>query len=358
MKENPEAKVNVTAVPWDAAHQKIANAVAARQTPDVSLVGTTWMGEFAKTGALDRTPDGLIDKASFYPGAWDTTEVKGASYGIPWYVETRLIYYRTDLAAKAGITSPPKNWDELKAMATAMKEKTGAKSGFYLQPGKTGSWQSVLPFAWQAGAELTKGDAFNLNSPEMTEALSYYQSFFKEGLSVTDMDPGATEQEFIAGRMGAFISGPWHIGLLKEKGGPAFADKFAVAHMPTGKKAATSFVGGGDLAVFKDGKNRDAAWKFVAWLAKPETQAKWYGLSTDLPAMKQAWDDPKLRADPMLKTFGAQLDDAKSPPAIPNWEQIAAAVDDQVEQLCKSDRSAADAAAAMQQKATSIGTGA
>src|SRR5688572_25912145 len=50
MKENPDAKVKVTPIPWDGAHDKIATAIAGRQTPDVSLVGTTWMGEFAKTG--------------------------------------------------------------------------------------------------------------------------------------------------------------------------------------------------------------------------------------------------------------------------------------------------------------------
>ncbi|HET6748270.1 MAG TPA: extracellular solute-binding protein, partial [Actinomycetes bacterium] len=46
-KENPDATVKVTAVPWDGAHDKIATAIAGRQTPDVSLIGTTWMGEFA-----------------------------------------------------------------------------------------------------------------------------------------------------------------------------------------------------------------------------------------------------------------------------------------------------------------------
>ena len=100
MAENPDAKVNVTAVPWDAAHQKIASAIAAKQTPDVSMVGTTWQGEFAKTGALDPTPADLISKDAFFPGAWDTTVVDGTAYGVPWYVETRVIYYRKDLAAE------------------------------------------------------------------------------------------------------------------------------------------------------------------------------------------------------------------------------------------------------------------
>ena len=95
---NPDAKVEVTAVPWDGAHDKIANAIAAGETPDVSLIGTTWMGEFAEAGGIDPTPEGLVDEADFFPGAWESTEVGGTSYGVPWYVETRALYYRTDLA--------------------------------------------------------------------------------------------------------------------------------------------------------------------------------------------------------------------------------------------------------------------
>lgn len=357
MKENPEAKVNVTAVPWDAAHQKLANAIAGRQTPDVSMVGSTWMGEFGKTGALDAVPENLIDKSTFFEGAWNGNIVKDTAYGVPWYVETRLIFYRKDLAAKAGITAPPKSWDELKAMAKALKEKAGAKNGLYLQPGETGAWQSFLPFAWQNGATLVDGDKFTLDSPEMVEALRYYQSYFTEGLSQTDLGPGMTEQEFVAGRIAAFISGPWHIGLVNEKGGPSFKDKFAVTPMPTGKAGGTSFVGGGNLAVFKDAKNRDAAWKFVAWLSKPEIQAKWYEVSTDLPAVKKAWEDPKLASDEMLATFGKQLEDAKSPPTIPTWEQVAGVIDGELEKVCKSKMDPAAAAKTMQQQATGIGTG-
>src|SRR5215211_560564 len=62
-KENPEAKVNVNSFPFNTAHDKIATAIAGRQTPDVSMIGTTWMGEFAKTGAFDPIPSGLIDKS-------------------------------------------------------------------------------------------------------------------------------------------------------------------------------------------------------------------------------------------------------------------------------------------------------
>src|SRR3546814_10765244 len=59
------------------------------------------------------------------------------------------------------------------------------------------------------------------------------------------------EQEFIDGNVGAFFSGPFHVSLLQEQGGPDFADKFAVAMVP-GDVSRTSFTGGGNLAVFED----------------------------------------------------------------------------------------------------------
>ena len=85
--ENPDVEINVTAIPWDAAHDKIATAIAGGQTPDVSMIGTTWMGEFAATGALDPTPD-LIDSSRFFEGAWGSTDVGGTHYGVPWYVRS------------------------------------------------------------------------------------------------------------------------------------------------------------------------------------------------------------------------------------------------------------------------------
>ena len=127
----------MTAIPWEAAHDKIANAIASGETPDVTLVGTTWMGEFAESGGIDPTPEGLVDEADFFEGAWGSTEVGGTSYGVPWYVETRVLYYRTDLAEKAGWNEPPQTWDELKQFATDLQSKAGVEYGIQLPAGGT-----------------------------------------------------------------------------------------------------------------------------------------------------------------------------------------------------------------------------
>lgn len=356
MAKYPDVKVAVTPVPWDAAHDKITTAIAGGTAPDVSLVGTTWMGEFAQTGALDPTPSG-VDPSKFFQGAWDSTVVQGTSYGVPWYVETRVIYYRKDLAEKAGITDPPATWDDLKALVKGLMDKGGAKYGISLQAGGTGSWQTVMPFVWQAGGGIVDDSGnFTLDSDANVKAYQYYDSFFEDKLTPTALEPGALESGFVDGSIGAFISGPWEIGLVKDQGGEDFMKNVGLAHMPK-EQSATSFVGGGDLVVFKTTKNRAAAWQFVDYLTQPDVQAKWYELVNDLPAVKSAWDNDAISGDEFLKVFGDQLNDAKSPPAIPTWEQIANVIDSQMEKVTKGSTAPEDAAKAMQQQATSIGTG-
>jgi multiple sugar transport system substrate-binding protein len=356
---NPGVKVQVTAIPWDAAHDKFTTAITANKTPDVAMVGTTWMGEFAGMGALDPTP-GSIDKSVFFDGAQKTTEVGGTSFGVPWYVETRLVYYRTDLAKKAGITTPPTDWAGLKSMAKAMQDKAGAKYGIGLQAGGTGSWQSVMPFAWSAGADLTKdgGKAYNFDSPEVLKATQYYQSFFTDGISdkAAPATP-TTEPDFASGKVPMFISGPWMMSAVEKAGGGAkFKDKYDVFQIPA-DKISSSFVGGSNLAVFKNTKNRDSAWKFVQWLSDPKTQVKWYGMSTDLPSVKSAWQDPTLTADTKLAVFGKQLETAQAPPSFATWEQVVTSFDTEMEKVTKTGADPAAALKTVQKQADSIGTG-
>jgi len=355
MKENPDARVTVTPVPWDGAHSKIATAIAGQQTPDVTMLGTTWVGEFANTGALDVVPSDLVSEKDFFPGAWETGVVDGTSYSVPWYVETRLLFVNKKVAEKAGITEAPATWDDLRAAVADLQAEGGAKWGIYLQPGQTGAWQTVMPFVWQNGGDIHDGEQFVLDAKPNVEALAYYESFYADGLASRDrLREGEAEPKLLSGEVASFVSGPWHIGLLNELGGEG---QFELWPMPSGDGEYTSFIGGSNLSVFREAGNRDGAWKFVSYLMRPEVQVKWYQTVSDLPSVQAAWDDQVLADDPLLATFGDQLDTAKAPPPIPTWEQIAAGVDTELEKIAKGTTSPEAAAKAMQEQANAIGTG-
>ncbi len=352
MEEFPDVTVNVTPVPWDAAHDRIVNAIAGGEVPDVSMVGTTWMGEFATLGGLDPTPSN-IDGSQFFEGAWDTTIVDGTSYAVPWYVETRVLYYRSDLAEQAGVDEPS-SWDDLKAMVAGMQE-AGAEYGISLQPGGTGAWQTWMPFFWQAGGEIMAEDGtFTLDGDACVQALTYYDSFFEEGLTPPAAEDVPVEGRFANGEIASFISGPWMMTIVEDAGTDPQA--YDVALQPT-EAAGTSFVGGSNMAVMADSDNKEAGWAFIEYLSRPEVQATWYETVSALPAVQAAWEEEALTGDDKLSVFGEQLDDAKAPPSIATWEQIAAEIDAVIEQVTIGDMSPEEGCTAMQDAASSVGTG-
>ncbi|MFI6322870.1 sugar ABC transporter substrate-binding protein [Nonomuraea sp. NPDC050556] len=353
---NPGVKLEITAIPWGQAHDKLAGAIAAKTTPDLTMMGTTWMSEFGKTGALDPVPS-LIDRSAFFPSSLQPPTVNNTLYGVPWYVDTRVLFYRKDILDKAGIKEAPKTWDELKAAAKAAQSKGGAKYGMYLPPGKAGAADVFMPWIWQQGSDILGADGkFTFDSPETVKALTYYQSFFTGKLAPTATQPGDAERWFVDGSLAMQITGPWMVSKFTELGGAGFADKFAVAPVP-GDRTRTSFVGGADLAVFKDSRNRDAAWTFVKWLTDPAVQVKWYGLQKDLPSVQSAWTDPALQND-KVAPFGEQLKDTRATPAISTYAQIQKLVEDQTEKMIVGGVSPEDTAKALQQGAEGIGTGA
>ena len=350
--EHPGVTVNVTPVDWGQAVAKIQTAIAGKQTPDVSQMGTDMMGQFAATGALEPVPANF-DASAFFESAWNTNIVDGTVYGVPWYVETRLLYYRTDIAEKAGITAAPATWDDLTAMAKALQDKGGAKWGISLG---TKNWQEYLPFLWSNGGDVVdESGAYTLNSPQAVEALTYYQAFFTDKLSPASVPEGFDiTPAFVSGTHPMFFSGPWHLGLIKDAGGAGFEDKWAIAPMPK-KVSSTSFLGGSNVVVYKNSPNKDLAWAFVQYLADPATQVAWYQEVTDLPATQAAWDDQALKDDPNLAKFGEQLADTRAQPATATWSELGTALNATLEKLTTGGMTPQEAADEMQAQAEKIG---
>src|SRR6185503_11341634 len=137
---------------------------------DVSQMGTDMMVQFGVNGTFDSVFVD-IDLSQFFQTVWNTNLVDGKVVGVSWYVETRFFYYRKDIAEKAGITAPSATWDDLKAMAKAMKEKDGSKWGISLG---TKNWQEYVPFLWSNGGDVVDASGNPaLNSPQAVEALTY-----------------------------------------------------------------------------------------------------------------------------------------------------------------------------------------
>ncbi|MEP6509804.1 MAG: extracellular solute-binding protein, partial [Gemmatimonadales bacterium] len=158
-KAHPGLKIEVQQIPWSAAHEKLLTAYVGDATPDIAMLGNTWVPEFSAVDALEPLDSRVASsaaapKSGFFEGVWNTNVVDGVTYGIPWYVDTRVIFYRSDLLAQAGYSSMPTTWAEWRASMVKIKAKMTARQYPLLIP--TTEWPPPVILGLQAGSPLLK----------------------------------------------------------------------------------------------------------------------------------------------------------------------------------------------------------
>ncbi|MFF8958264.1 sugar ABC transporter substrate-binding protein [Streptomyces sp. NPDC014894] len=352
-KKNSHVTVKVTPVGWDVAHQKLVSAAAAGTLPDVMQMGSTFMGEFAELGVLEPVDTKEFAKDDFFPAAWEGNVVDDKVYGVPWYVDARVLYYRTDLAEKAGVDKAPTTWAEMSELAAAYQDKAKTTWGISLQPYNLDAWQNWLPFFYSAGGELIKDGKPALDSEAAVTSLTEYASYFEKGLAKKSVQPGYDViKDFGNDSVPMFLSGPWQTVNISENQ-PELKGKWAAAPLPKGT-SSTSFAGGSSLVISKDSEHKAAAREFIKHLTDAEGQADWYKRTTDLPANKAAWDDGELAADPNLKTFRTQMESAKAIPALAKWAEIGSKIDAAIESVTQGKASPEEAAKKMQSETAGL----
>jgi multiple sugar transport system substrate-binding protein len=361
-KQNPKVTIKLTPTDWNTAYQKYTSAIASGKGPDIGMIGTTWMAQFASTGGLQPVPKNYITSADYFTGPWQTVTVQGTAYGVPWNTSVNALYYRKDMAQKAGYTSVPQTWDGFRDFTKALQTKGGAKYGTYISPSGVNTWQALVPYGFTLGAKITDSkDQFTIDSAKWVQAMTYYQSFFKQGIA----DPNrleANQDDYPAlanGTIGSFLGGSNIMTSLEQLKGKAWVDQnIGLVPMPgaSSSQPGVGFVGGSDMAVMKSSQNKDAAWKLMKYLGSTEVQAEWYKQDDSAPANIAAWKDGP-DSDPTLKVYSEALKSSASTPNIPNWTQVSAVFDTDLEKLSTNTSTPKQIAQNIQQQAESIGTG-
>ncbi|WP_405529417.1 extracellular solute-binding protein [Streptomyces canus] len=357
---NPDLVVKTTLIPNAEYYTKLQAAIAAGKGPDVAQFFPESQAQFLDSSTLRPVPDGLVDPGSFFKSLWDAGVVDDVAYTVPWYAYTYALVYRSDLAKKAGVEAPT-TWAGMEPFLKALQgagaaHALGADIGWDIFNG-----QDVAMYAWQAGGSLvTSTGKWNLNTPQMVDALDYNASFFTAGTADTSGPTFLDAQPyFVSGKTASMITGPWVIGQLdtaaKKSGWTA--SHVATAPLPAGASSGVSFSAGGTWGVLADSGNTDAAWKLVRYLAEPSTQVAQYKGYGSLPAVISAWDDPAIKGQPLLAAFFTQLKNTRAFPQVSTWQQVATRLGKEAEAVAKGKQTAAKAAANIQAYAESVGTG-
>lgn len=326
---HPGIHVRVQRIPLTAAHEKLLTAYAGGSLPDLVQIGNTWIAEFAALHALEPLQarverSAVVRKSDYFAGAWTPNRVDGVLYGIPWYVDTRLLFYRMDLLREAGFDAPPRTWAEWQAQMDAIRAKSHGQRWGALLP--TNEYDQLLALALQQHVPLLRdgGRYGNFESAGFKHALAFYVGLFKRGdvPPYTNVQVTNPWQSFARGDFVFYLSGPWNIGEFRRRLPASRQPEWSTAQLPGPNGPGDSVTYGSSLVIPRSSQHQRAAWTLIEYLSRPEVQVRFYELLGDLPARRSAWEDPALKDDAKLKAFRDQLVHMRPAPQVPEWEQI------------------------------------
>jgi len=336
---HPGISVELQQIPWTAAHEKLLTAYAGDATPDLCHLGNTWISEFVLLRALEPLDDRIsrstvLERDDFFPGVLASNVIDSAVYGIPWYVDTRVLFYRSDLLAEVGYPAGPKTWDEVITICQALQ--TGGHAIRYPFFFPTNEWVPAVILGVQCGSGLLREDATygDFRGPAFRRGFDLLISFYRKGYTPV----GLTEvlnryHAFAEGYYAMYITGPWNIGEFQQRLPREMQGRWMTAPLPTADSLfpGQSLALGASLVVFRESPHKEEAWKLVEFLSTREHQLEFYKSTGNLPSRISAWDDEALASNAYVRAFRRQLDRVEPLPRVPEWEQIAMKLQYQLE---------------------------
>ncbi len=325
--QNPGVRVELTKLTWQRGHEKLKIAAISGNNPDVAP-GTVPL-LYIRENLIEPVDEYLTpeDRSDYFPGAINAFNVKGKTYGWPWYMGGQLLYVNNEIFASAGVALPAEGrWttEEFVSTLQQIKKYQSGQHGYYplgvyFQKDETAN----LPFLMAFGGRLVNDEGrFCADSEDFLRGLSWINELKKQQLIPTDSGGRTANDIWTAfGRerrvaVGAF--GLWGIDALKKK----FPMNFSVVHFPTGTNSKNgAFLGTSGLYVFKhpDRERVKMAMKLAKFLTSGDNQKDLLHY-TQFPTRSSAGniyaDDPHMTAAWKI------LQEGQSTYADSRWPQV------------------------------------
>jgi multiple sugar transport system substrate-binding protein len=340
--------------PFAGFHDKAIIQYQAKRLPDVLMVQVDWVAEFGDLGMLEPL-DGWIDKepASFMeniPPAFHQ-KWKGKQYYLPVESGAVALFYNTDLFAGAGISGPPKTWDEFAETArkiTNPDKKIYAVTATLQTEPPTNMTYDIYPLILQAGGTLIdeQTNRASFNSPEGVKAIEWYvDRVNKDKIAVPGvLSNGEKEKRanFASGNVAMMFEGPWGIAIQRQLN-PNL--KYDITTLPAGQTTGT-MVRGSLNTVTAQAQDKEAAWRFVKWLSGSEGNALWAKCTGLFPARRDVANQDWFKEKPLFQAFVKQMEspNARSPfLRMPNAVQMNKIMTTEVQNVTQGKKSAKQA---------------
>ncbi|MGW5160875.1 ABC transporter substrate-binding protein [Nonomuraea wenchangensis] len=325
--KNPGLKVKFTTLPENDLRPAVTKDVATKAGQyDVTMIGSYEVPIWAKNGWIVPLDDYVAkdtawDAADVLQPIKDIVSADGKLYGAPFYGSSSFLFYRKDLAEKAGVEIPEKpTWKQVADAAAKMDDKDGGVSGICLR-GLPGWGQNLASLTTVintfGGRWFDEQWQPQLTSPETTKAVQFYVDLLREHGQPDAAKDGweGCLQQITQGKTAMWYDDTVFAGSALQQATPEIKDNLAFALAPVEQTDASGWLWSWALGITQSSKNKDAAWKFISWATSKEyiklagAKAGWDSIppgsrtsTYDLPEYQEA---AKSYADLTLKSINA-----------------------------------------------------
>ncbi|MFQ5856166.1 MAG: extracellular solute-binding protein [Anaerolineae bacterium] len=365
-RDHPDNPIDLdfTLVPLGELRAYLVEAVGRGEAPDISLLDSVWVAEFAERHYLQPPTEvdpawGSVGGKSFFSGLLAANRYNSTPYAVPIGADISVIWYRRDWFAAEGLT-PPATWDELLAVgrhfqhaAVRARYDLGSHPLVFVggrQGGETTTYQ-LLPFLWAAGGDLIAGDRVVLDSPQSHQALAFLTSLVhSEKLAppeVVDYTWDKTVRIFAQGGAALAVGGTYESFFIRSLAGwdePSFLDNVGFMPIPAAPDGQpATLVGGMSYVIYRQSLAPAQALALLDLAGREEVLGPFCERTGHHPPqiavarnLAQAGNGFLARAAPLLEI-------ARARPAIPEFARVSEQFQALVEDCLTGRRRAEDA---------------
>jgi multiple sugar transport system substrate-binding protein len=318
--------VHLNVLSWDSAWSQLVKVALYGDGPDVSEIGSTWVGDLAGMNALRpfdaREIVTLGGASSFLPSAWQGGTLAGEEqqWTIPWLLGARLLYYRRDLIQQAGIDERTafQSIEQLEQTVNRLHAKGVAVPWTVPTNTTHTTLLNVASWVWGAGGEFVSADGRQVLFDELL-ARTGLRAYFALGkylaTPVRHLKGLEPDEQFLSSAETAItVSGPWLFLAARER-----MTSEALAQLGVVLPPGAPFVGGSHLVIWKHTHKADAALKLVHLLTQPFAQVTWSREVGLLPARLDALSAPPFSTDPVWQIAAKGLTTGRTFPTTRSW---------------------------------------
>ncbi len=355
---------------------KLITAIGGDVVPDMALVDSVWLAEFAKArhlAVLDQlSPNWYAHEylTDFYPAFHAGEIFDGHLWGVRTQTDMAVLWYRRDWFEAEGL-QPPATWDQLIEAGRHFASQDARRHyglGDYplAMPLGTKARETLvyqlLPFFWANGGDVFDGPRIVLNSTQNVQTLEFLRRLVAEYKLVspeaTDYQWNRAVELFAGGRVAMSVGGTYEKRMIQEATGwdeSTFEQRVGYVPIPGGPQGSPATTAGGmSYVVFKNAAHRSMAMEILQLAVSPKAMHQ-FCLDTNQNAPRrsvaESFDDQQ---HPFLAKSSNLLKQARTRPVFPRYSQMSDVLQEMVESTVLGRISAADAARHAAEKITAL----